>query len=237
MKLDEKPTNPTAAPDRAVRAVGDLAGEITHALKNPLAAFTTSLDLLLSGSNLDADDVKALHRVLRNELRKMDEMLLYTRELTRLRQLDRKPLDLAELVRARLDARAADLASADLTIERSGLDEAVKIRGDRELIEHAIDAVLQNAIDASEGGSKVTVTLETREAAGESHAVLRMRDEGPGIPDVALPNVFRMFYTTRKGAAGMGLTVARWIAMAHEGDVTLEARERGIEAVIALALG
>jgi signal transduction histidine kinase len=236
MKPDDAPHTPTVGPDRAVRGVGDLAGEITHALKNPVAAFTTSLDLLLTGNNLDADDVKALHRVLRNELRKLDEMLIRTRELTRLRALQRRPLDLAELLRARLDVRAPDLAAAEAKVTRAGLDEPVRVLADPELLEHAFDSLLQNAIEASGPAPSVRVALAMEGEPGKQRAVIRVRDEGTGIPEVARANVFRMFYTTRQGAAGMGLTVARWIALAHEGDVVLEPREPGIEAVFSVGM-
>jgi signal transduction histidine kinase len=235
MKSEDAPHTPSVGPDRAVRGVGELAGELTHALKNPVAAFTTSLDLLLGG-NLDADDVKALHRVLRNELRKLDEMLLRTRELTRLRSLQRRPMDLAELLRARLDVRAPDLAAAEAKVERSGLDEPVRVFGDPELLEHAFDALLQNAIDAGGNGATVRVALAMEGHPGKQRAVIRVRDEGAGIPEVARANVFRMFYTTRQGAAGMGLPVARWIAIAHEGEVVLEPWERGIEAVMTVGV-
>jgi signal transduction histidine kinase len=228
MKPDNATRTPAQGPDRAVRAAGDLVGELTHALKNPLAAFTTSLDLLLAG-NLDADDVKSLHRVLRNELRKMDEMLGRSRELTRLRQLERQRVDLAALVRARLDLRAADLASANVNLERDVPGGAVFVHGDVTLLEFLFDALVQNALDAMSNGGTMRVRLAVDEG-DVRRVVLGVGDTGDGIPEPVRPNVFRLFYTTRAGASGMGLSVAHWIALAHEGDVTLSALEPGTEA-------
>lgn len=236
MKADDAERVPKVGPEDAVRAAGDLAGELVHALRNPVAAFTTSLDLLLAG-NLDADDVQALHRVLRNELRKMDEMLGRTRELTRLRQLERVRVDLAALVRARLEAHAGELAAASVRLEREVPSEPVPVRGDPALLDALVDALIQNALDAMHASGGVLDVVLAIESEGDARrAVLRVRDTGDGIPEPARPNVFRLFYTTRKGAGGMGLPFARWIASGHEGDVSLAFRDRGTEALFSMPI-
>ena len=232
MKSDETDQPRRTNPDDTVRAVGNLAGEVVHALRNPLAAFTTSLDLLLSG-RLDADDVQSIHRVLRNELRKMDEMLQRTRELTRLHQLERVPADLAAIVRERLDARTSDLASANIRLERDVPGEPLRIVGDASLLEALVDALLQNAVDAMQSTGGI---LGVRLAVDDGRAVLHVRDTGTGIAEHARANVFRLFYSTRSGAAGMGLPLARWIAYGHGGNVSLTFGERGTEAVFSMPI-
>ncbi|MEI8255183.1 MAG: HAMP domain-containing sensor histidine kinase [Deltaproteobacteria bacterium] len=227
-ELEESVRSAGEGPEAGFRAAGELAGELVHALRNPVAGFSTSLDLLLSG-RLDAEDVTAIHGVLRNELRKMNDTLARTADVARLGSLQRVPVDLAALVAKRLDARAKDLAMASVVLERRVAPGPVPVRADAMLLGDAIDALLQNALDAmADRGGALAVSLVV-EPGG---AVIRVRDTGRGVPEVIRANVFRPFFTTRKGAAGMGLSLARWIARGHSGDVTLVFGESGTEAVL-----
>ncbi len=217
-------------PEVGLRAAGELAGELVHALRNPVAGIATSLDLLLSGG-LDARDVAELHGVLRNELRKLNDTLSRTADLARLGALERKPLDLASLVTRKLDARAADLTAARVRLDRSVVSGSQQVRGDAALLADAIDALMQNALDAMAAqGGVLTVSF----AIESARAVLRVRDTGRGVPEAMRGNVFRPFFTTRKGAPGMGLTLARWIARGHAGEVTLVFDDGGTEATLAI---
>lgn len=217
----------------AVANVGELAGELVHALRNPVSALTTSLELL-TGGLADADDIPQLHRVMRNELTRLNELLGRCRDLTRLTHLEMAPLDLAALARTRLEARAEEVASRKVTLRLALPEGAVPLRGDATQLGTALDALVTNALEAMPEGGALEVALAT-DARG---ATLRLRDTGHGIPANALPNVFRLFYTTRKGAAGMGLPLARQVVLAHGGTIRLESTEgQGTTATVQVPLG
>jgi two-component system sensor histidine kinase CreC len=110
--------------------------------------------------------------------------------------------------------------------------------GDEFLLENAVTNLLQNAIEFSPLTGTVTVSVER----DGKRVLVRVLDEGPGIPDYALTKIFDRFYSlarpsTGKRSSGLGLCFAREVAHLHHGTVTLRNRldASGAEALLALA--
>jgi signal transduction histidine kinase len=103
------------------------------------------------------------------------------------------------------------------------------VEGDRQRLHQVVSALLSNARVHTPGGTRVTVTLE----AGEGEARLCVADDGPGIPDDALPHVFERFYradpsrSRRSGGSGLGLAIVEAIVDAHGGRVDAGNRDGG----------
>jgi signal transduction histidine kinase len=120
---------------------------------------------------------------------------------------------LAEHKGIRLDADAA----ADCTI--SGDDQAVR---------RLFLILLDNAIKYTPSGGEVRANLVLDGSAGKQAAVVEVRDTGVGICADDLPHVFERFYRAAKdrsrttGGAGLGLSIARWIAERHGGEIQVE---------------
>jgi two-component system nitrogen regulation sensor histidine kinase NtrY len=109
--------------------------------------------------------------------------------------------------------------------------EPLLVEADPDQIEQALINLLRNAVEASlpEAGS---VTMRWR--AEGKRAVIEVRDEGPGLP--VSDNLFVPFFTTKPGGSGIGLALVRQIAEAHEGGVSLSARDDGRGAMAQLWL-
>jgi two-component system sensor histidine kinase SenX3 len=117
---------------------------------------------------------------------------------------------------------------------------AALVTGDEDLIRRLVQNVVDNAIRFSPSGGAVRIALDR---AGGAFAI-SVSDQGPGIPADVQSRIFERFYRvsaarTREagadGGAGLGLALARWIAHAHGGDVTLAASSQmGSTFVIAL---
>jgi signal transduction histidine kinase len=216
----------------AVQGVGELAGELVHALRNPVSALTTSVDLL-SGGLTDADDVPQLHRVMRNELGKLNDLLERCRELTRLSSLSFARYDLRAIVRTRLEARASEFAAREVRLSLELPPRAARIDADESHLGGVFDALVGNALDAMPSGGDLVVIV----GVAGPHGTLEVRDTGEGIASNVLPNVFRLFYTTRKGGTGMGLSVARQVLLAHGGTIAIESeRGRGTRVLVTLPI-
>jgi two-component system OmpR family sensor kinase len=102
--------------------------------------------------------------------------------------------------------------------------EGAAVTGDEEMIKRMIVNVLDNAVRHAPANSVVDVRLQ-RDGAGYEVAIT---DSGPGIPEKDQPHIFERFYRAdparsraADGGAGLGLALARWIARAHGGDVSL----------------
>ncbi len=105
------------------------------------------------------------------------------------------------------------------------------VQADPDQIEQALINLLRNAVEASlpDAGK-----VQLRWRAEADRAVVEILDEGPGLP--GSDNLFVPFFTTKPGGSGIGLALVRQIAEAHEGGVSLSARDDGPGAVAQLWL-
>jgi signal transduction histidine kinase len=108
---------------------------------------------------------------------------------------------------------------------------------DADLLKQAVLNVIQNGAQAMPDGGKLEVTLEEdrRTIAGADRpspqggrtAVLRIADEGPGIPEDLRQKIFDLYFTTKSGGSGIGLAMTYRILQLHYGNVDVESRTAG----------
>ena len=196
---------------------------LAHGLKAPLAAIQGAAELMD-----EAMPEEQRRRFMRNIREEAERIRLILERLLELSSLEsRKSLSearvlatdewLGEALRAMDAAAAARGVQLDLAF-----DEDVQVRGDPVLLREAVVNLLQNAVEFSSPGDRVSI----HRSRDRDRVVVAVQDRGPGVPDFALARVFERFYSlprpggTRK-STGLGLTLAREIAKLHGGDVTL----------------
>lgn len=209
---------------------------LSHEMKAPVAAISGASELLQEEM---APEQRA--RFLTNILSESTRLQRLIDELVALSVIEnRKKLDApqrADLsgIVERVVRRIRERATA-VTIDFTPNPQAMVI-GDEFLIENAVTNLLQNANEFSPSAGTVMVSVER-----ESKMVLvRILDEGPGIPDYALPKIFDRFYSlarpsTGKRSSGLGLCFAREVAQLHHGTVVVRNRRdhQGAEALLTL---
>jgi signal transduction histidine kinase len=120
----------------------------------------------------------------------------------------------------------------DLRVEAPGAGPLVT--GDPVLLEWALEALVKNAIDALQGQSG---TIILRAGVEHERGVLRVIDDGPGVPKDLRRTLFDPGITTKRGGWGIGLALARRVVEdAHGGELLLEPTEGGSTFVIRLPL-
>jgi len=102
-------------------------------------------------------------------------------------------------------------------------DDNLQLYCDRSLVEHVLINLVNNAADAlSTKPGIIEKRIEiTGEIAEDKHIILSVRDNGTGIPDDQLENIFIPFYTTKEHGSGIGLSLARQIMKLHGGTITV----------------
>lgn len=204
------------------RATSELIHVLGHELLNGLAPIVSLAESGLDALGMHQNDPALLSEILGTLARRAEGLQRFTgayRALARLPEPRLRPVTIGEIVEdlARLfTARWPDVL---LTVDLSaGLAWPV----DRDQLSQAVWALLQNASEAAsvEGEGSPSVWLSVRETGND--LVIRVGDNGPGIPEGVSDRIFRPFHTTKSDGTGIGLSLARQIAYAHGGMLALE---------------
>jgi len=203
--------------EEGFRLQRDFTADMAHELRTPLAVVRARVDSLEPGP-------------IRDQLR---------RDLVNMTRTVNQVLDIAELEnflvrgdsRADLHAVSADAVAfmAPLAVDRgqtialTGAQEPVWVRGHTEALFRAVRNLIENAIRHTPPG--VSIEVEVTEAG-----VVRVLDDGPGVPESDRESIFRRFWRRDRGRAesrGLGLAIVSRVAEAHEGSVSVENRPGG----------
>jgi two-component system sensor histidine kinase CreC len=201
---------------------------LAHEVKAPLAAIRGAAELL--GEDMPEDQREKFLSNIRSEAARIQQIVERLLELSSLearktlRQTE--PIEAATLVAETADVLRPACAAARVVLTVAGVTAI--LRGERVLLREALVNLLQNALDFSPAGGEITLTA-TAEAG---RVVFAIQDNGPGVPDYALPRVFERFYSlprpgTERKSTGLGLALVREIAHLHGGEVTLTNRPEG----------
>jgi signal transduction histidine kinase len=201
-------------------AAGALTAGLAHEVRSPLNAIGLAAQRLERKLGQD-DDRHTLARTVRDEVRRLEEVLREFLELARPVSEKFSELDVGELAIdvVSLLSGEASAAGVDLKLFRaSGL-----VSGDGGALRRALINLVQNAIQVSPEGGRVVLFVES----GRESVAVRVRDEGPGVPAELAERVFDAFVTGRPSGTGLGLALVKRVADEHGGSVTLENRSGG----------
>jgi two-component system sensor histidine kinase CreC len=202
---------------------------LAHEVKAPLAAIRGAAELL--DETMPPEQRQKFLANIRNEAARIQRIIERLLELSSLEA--RKQLRQTEsITAARLAEDAADVmrpagAARGISLIVGG-GEAATVRGEAVLLREALINLLQNAVEFSPSGGAVTLDW----SVVRGRIVFQVVDNGPGVPDYALPRVFERFYSlprpgTERKSTGLGLALVREIAHLHGGDAALENRPEG----------
>jgi two-component system OmpR family sensor kinase len=203
------------ASDRRLRS---FIADASHELRTPLAAVRAYAELFERGAATRPEDLQRSMSGITRESERMtllvDDLLLLAR-LDEGRPLERKPVDLAQLVGEAVDA--ARVVEPERPIELSV--EPVTVTGDEARLRQVLDNLFANARSHTPAGTPVSVELQRV----DGRAKLRVADHGPGLTEDQAARVFERFYradTSRaraSGGVGLGLSIVAAVTEAHGG--------------------
>ncbi len=207
--------------NKRLTAMGEMAAQLAHQLRTPLAA------ALLYAGNLENPDLPEANRIgiaqktvgrLKHLERLIQDMLLFARGEV----LGREPFAVADLL-GELAHTFEPLARArGVAFELAAGPAGLAIIGNRKAIAGALTNLLENALQAVADNRTAKVGLGV--TASSEHVVFGIRDNGRGMAPDVVARLFEPFFTTRAEGTGLGLAIARGVARAHGGgiDVTSE---------------
>jgi signal transduction histidine kinase len=207
---------------RRLAAIGRLTAGVGHEVKNPINAMVVHLELLkgkLSGGDTSALRGAQRHvDILAGEMQRLDRVVQTLADFSRPMELHLREQDLRQVVGAVTELTAAEMQENGVEVTVETPAEPVMVRADGELMRQAFLNLLLNGMQAMPSGGKMRVTIRRE----HPFAVVKVADEGEGIPPELLPRIFELYFTTKAKGSGIGLAMTYRILQMHGGAMDVQ---------------
>ncbi len=197
------------AADR-LAAVGELSAAIAHEIRNPLTAISGSVEVLNSEIDVSGENRRLLDLILRESNRLNDilsDFLLYARS----RRVAFNRVELCHLISEAVEVvKHHPSYGPNISVRLISHDSVVYIFGDEDQIKQILINLLVNAFEAiNKDLGEVTISIDSDK---HGKAIVRISDDGPGIDDNTISNIFNPFYSTKQYGTGLGLSIVQRLA-------------------------
>ena len=202
-----------------------LAADLSHELKNPVAAIRAAAEVLADGALDEPETARRFVARIAEATHRLQGILNNLLMLTRLqaRGVVREPVDLAELTRQSMEAHAAQAAHRRIELH-SELPAELMVPGDEPWPRRAVDNLIATAIASADANAATAPQVTVRLRHEPERAILEVVNRGPGISPDLRNRLFERFVTTRRdtGGSGLGLAIVAAVAEQHGGRVEVK---------------
>jgi signal transduction histidine kinase len=217
--------------------VGKLAAGMAHSIRNPFTSVKMRLFSLNRSLKL-TDTQKEDFDVISEEIRRIDTIVQNFLEFSRPPKLTIQSISPSIVVDQTIQLLKYRLKSYDVSVTIEREQTLPEINADPEQLKEVFVNLVVNACEAMErGGSIVIREQEMINPSNGRMAVIRVSDNGPGIPEAIREKVLLPFFTTKEEGTGLGLSIAVRIIAEHHGRMDIESNQsRGTTFIISLPL-
>jgi len=212
--------------ESAVKRLSQFTADASHELRTPIALIRTTAELTLRRERSPETYREALRQVMAETEKTaalVDNLLLLARADAGL-PLELERIELTPLVRDVCRQGEVLAGARQLHLAAEMPEQPVYVEANDPELRRLLLLLVDNAVKYTPAGGRITVSL----ACGRDGATVAVQDTGIGIPGAALPHVFERFYRVdesrnrEQGGAGLGLSIARWIADRHHAHLEAE---------------
>ena len=219
------------APTRLNRIRQDFVANVSHELRTPVASVRALTESLLAGAWEQPEMAERFLADLDRETARLSQLIEDLLVLSRLESqeadLRMEQVELKGLIIECVEAKAKLAEDYGIEVEVRDRGSVIAVTGDRRLLRTALGNLLDNAIKYNRPGGKVSVEY----GEDEGTVIIRVADEGMGIPREDLPRIFERFFRVDKarsretGGTGLGLSIVKHIAELHGGGISVSSVE------------
>ena len=204
-------------------ALGLLAAEIAHEIRNPLTVVQMLFHALVETLEMDATskrDAELIGEKMRQMNRILDQVLYFARSSEPIKELilaDQLIDDVFLLTRHKLQQQGIEI--------RSQVPEGLPaFRADRAQVEQVLLNLMLNASEAMPKGGQLRLSATVEKVEEKPHIALAVRDNGLGMSADQMENLFAPFLTYKETGTGLGLAIVKKIMENHQGKVQVESK-------------
>ncbi len=197
-------------------ALGRLAAGVAHEIRNPLNAIS------MASQRLQRDNLSQLSEVIRDEIRRLNQIIENFLTFSKNRKLEFRRQDLIELVRDIVLLISDEAESKGVKIITHLGNTAFMLSMDFDRLKQAFFNVIKNAMESIPHEGLVTVSVETE---GKKWVKVRVSDTGNGLTPDETARIFDPDYTTKEKGLGLGLSLAHEIIRGHGGEIQVKSQK------------
>lgn len=201
-------------------AMGTLAAGIAHEIRNPLVSIQTFFQLApdrLHDEEFSTTFLETAASEVRRISNLINELLAFARSPT----TEFGPTDLGEVVRGAFVLLSAEARKHRLSLSSHLQPDVPAVLGNFEQLRQVLINLLFNAIQASNPGGSIVVSVRRSQYDGIGFGQLEVRDTGSGIPADNIDRLFDPFFTTKATGTGLGLSIVQRIVEEHGGRISV----------------
>ena len=227
--------------ERLSHAKDEFLAMLAHELRNPLAPISSSASLLsmqFANEPRICQTSSIISRQVKHMSRLIDDLLDVSRVTRGLVKLKLATVDFRDVVSGALDQTRPLVLEKSHQVQVALPDTPVLVRGDHTRLVQSVANIVNNAAKYTPKGGQLALTL----ASSDGRMVLRVRDNGSGMPPELVPSVFDLFtqgartLARSQGGLGLGLTLVKRLVDLHEGEVAAHSDGVGFGSTFTLAL-
>lgn len=205
-------------------ALGELASGFAHEINNPVGAVLSRLELMhrAAAAGPPPETLLGDLEMIRRQTARIGETARNLLKFARRAPLRFAPVDLSE-------AAGNVLRLLEDLFRQGGIDVAAewpasvpRVVGCQNHLEQVILNIVKNSVEALERTARPKIRLSMEHDGARAQVVLRIADNGPGVPTSIRSRIFDPFFTTKEGGTGLGLSVSYGIVRQHGGAISVE---------------
>jgi signal transduction histidine kinase len=215
-------------------AIGEMAANLAHELKNPLISIGGFAGRLLKALPGETREHQYADTIV-SEVSRLEKMLAEILAFSRKPTICFNRCDLEEIIHDCLTNCATSFEDHNINASFSSKNGPWIVAGDAHQLKQVFLNLIINSCDVMSEGGQLTLKLEKKNQKNET-VIATIEDSGGGIPKDMLSKIFNPFFTTKHNGTGLGLAIANRIILNHFGSIEVRSTKKGAVFTISLPL-
>lgn len=203
-------------------ALGQLASEVAHEIRNPLNAIGTIIQQLDRDfqPTHQQEEYHQFAQLVYREVKRINATIENFLKFARPQPLKPVEFDLNDFIRD-IESQYRPVFKEKNILYIFEIADQIRVRWDRDKMKQVFQNLIQNAVDAMKSHGKILLTIKKR---ADGFIEMTIEDNGPGIPPDIQQKIFNLYFTTKVSGTGIGLSIVQQIIDQHQGLISFESQ-------------